>query len=58
MGGDPKKLPKKFGSYDNSVYFCSVLKDKSYDNISNKYIMEFFAVVLYVKKLSPLGWLN
>ena len=36
MGGDPKKLPKKFGSYDNSVFFCSVLKDKSYDNISNK----------------------
>ena len=21
-----KKLPKKFGSYDNSVYFCSVSK--------------------------------
>lgn len=36
MGGDLKKLPKKFESYDNSVYFCSVLKDKSYDNISNK----------------------
>ena len=38
MGGDLKKLPKKFGSYDNSVYFCSVLiysvlREHSYSGI-------------------------
>ena len=44
----------------NISYFCgfSYQKDIFHDKITPKCNILFRNIVLYVKKLSPLGWLN